>query len=790
MAGRHCGLGIPARSWVIVCLALATARGNAALAQAPAAAPAVSLALPEMDVVGSAPLAGSGVSRADVPGNTIALDRRDLIQTGPASALRALNEQSGSVAIDDAQGNLYSPILLFRGYEASSLVGDPQGLAVYVNGTRFNAPFGDTVNWDLIPDIAIDRLEVVGSNPVFGLNALGGAVSVRLRDGFSYHGGEAEAFGGFFGRRQSSLQYGVQSGNVAAYVAATGLEEDGWRVASPSRLRQIYGTIGWRGDGGELDLDITAANNHLAGNGTTPVELLAVQRNAVFTYPDATRNAYLNVRLRGDLEVSDSVTLQAAAYALNFSQRTANGDAADVGPAGDGSGTLTLQGSGTLTDRNGRAVADFLNGGPYGVLNATGTDTNGFGASLQGLHTSEPLGRRNRLTLGVSYDGGRSVFSSDTALGVILPGGQVQSDGVVIDQPDQIIAPVRVDAANDYYGIYASDLLDVTDHLALTVSGRFNAAVITLRDRSGGQVSGDHSFTRFNPAIGVTYQVLPWLNAYAGYSEANRSPTPAELSCASAASPCTLGNVFVNDPSLKQVVARTVEAGLRGQAHPFGEAGWLGGGTVTWHAGLFRAENSDDILFAASEVIGRGYFRNIGDTRRQGAEAGLRLQTGRLAAYADYTLTDATFQSAISLVSQDNPLADANGSIAVKPGDRLPGIPAHNVKFGVEYHATEAWTVGLTGQAASGRVLRGDESNQNPHTNPYAAVAVNTSYQVTANVQVFGKVENAFNTRYETFGAFSPTGSVPIQQVPGASNPRSLTPAPPVAGYGGVRVRF
>ena len=288
-------------------------------------------ALPGIEVVAPSPVGGTAIDRARVPSATNVLRRDDLVRSGTPSLLRALDEQVGSVTIQDVSGNQFAPNLLYRGFEASALVGNPQGLAVYVNGTRFNQSFSETVNFDLIPDVAIERTELVGANPVFGLNSLGGAISIRLRDGFSYQGAELELSGGSFGRRQVSGQYGVRGkglgGDVAAYVAATGLEEDGWRDNSPGRLRQIYGSLGWRGERAELNLDLTGAQNHITGNGTSPVELLAARRRAVFTYPDTTRNSYGNLRLRGSYEASDRLSFSGNVFYQTFSQRTANGDA-------------------------------------------------------------------------------------------------------------------------------------------------------------------------------------------------------------------------------------------------------------------------------------------------------------------------------------------------------------------------------------------------------------------------------------------------------------------------------
>jgi len=779
----------PARFGLLVAWLPAAALGQEVVPGAPPDAE-----MPE--VVVTAPLAGSESERAKVPTSTQVLRHEDLTRTGPASALRALDERVGGIALNQAQGNEFQPNLIYRGFEASPLAGNPQGLAVYLNGTRFNSPFGDTTNWDLIPDIAIDRIELAGSNPAFGLNALGGAVTVKLRDGFNYHGAQLELSGGSFGRIQGTAQYGVQSGNVATYVAGTALNEDGWRDHSPSQLRQIYGDIGWRGDKSELHLSLLGATNILVGNGTAPVELLAVRRSAVFTYPDETRNKYLRVSLSGSHEVSDALSLQVAAYYSNLSQRTANGNASDAQPCGDDPDFLCNGDGAARTTRGGGRIANFVNpgfypgleqfsgGGPYSQLDQTATDSNGYGASVQGTYRAEPLGRPNRLLVGASYDGGSTLFSARSSLGALGLDRGFVGPGVVVDQADGSITPVRLSAVNSYYGLYASDTLDVTPALSLTLAGRLNVAQIDLRDQTGNALSGNHSYARFNPAAGLTYKITPGISLYGGYSESNRTPTPAELSCASAASPCSLTNFFVADPSLKQVVAHTYEAGLRGR-FAVGEAA-----RVSWNAGLFRTDSDDDILFTASAVQGRGFFQNVGTTRRQGVEAGVSLRQGSLLAFADYAYTDATFRSAFALGSQNNPFADANGQVQVRPGNRLPGIPQHRVKFGLQYDLTPDWTVGTTGIASSGRVLQGDGSNQNPTTGSYVVLNLNTSYRVTKAVELFGLVQNLTNEKYATFGGFSPVALVPIVQAPGATNTRSLSSGAPVAGFGGVRVTF
>ena len=748
------------------------------------AAGTASTAPPDVEVVVTAPLPGSAAELDRVPSNTQVLRSPELQRTGPASALRTLDERLGSVTLDQALGNPFQPNLIYRGYEASPISGNPQGLATYINGTRYNQPFGDTTLWDLIPDIAVDRIELANS-PAFGLNALGGALTIKLKDGFSYHGGQLEVSGGSFGRIQASAQYGQQSGNTAGYVAVSGLNEKGWRDGSPSQLRQIYGDIGWRGEKTELHFNVLGANNVLTGAGTTPVDLLAAQRNALFTNPNEQRNKYLRLSLSGTHELSDSVTLQASAYYSNLAQRERNGNASPAQTCTDDATFLCDGNDNPYTNRGGARILTIPTpSGAYSQLDQTATDSNGYGATLQGTHRSEVFGRANRFLVGASYDGGNTLFSARSTLGALTLTRDYAGPGDVIALADGSVTPVRLAATNHYYGLYASDALDLTESLTATVSGRFNAAQIDLQDQTGTALSGKHSYFRFNPAAGLTYKIIPALSAYIGYAESNRTPTPSELSCASPASPCSLANFFVSDPALKQVTARTYEAGLRGRL-TVGE-----GVRVTANAGVFRTDSRDDILFTASQTLGRGYFQNVGATRRQGVEAGLTAQQGATLAFVSYTYTDATFQAAFTAGSQNNPLADSNGQVQVRPGNQIPGIPAHRLKFGLQYEVTPAWTIGTTGIFSSGQVLQGDPSNLNPKTGAYVVLNANTTYRLTPTVELFGLVQNLTNTKYVTYGSFSPATLVPIVQAPGTTNTRSLSPGAPIAGYGGVRVTF
>jgi outer membrane receptor protein involved in Fe transport len=780
------GTGAWGRLWPIAAILLLQA-GGAAAQTVPPSEPAATR-LPPVEVIGSSPLLGSGVDRNSVPAETNVLRGDDLTRggTSPPDAVRALTEQVGGVNLDSASGNPNQPTLVFHGFEASALQGTPQGLAVYVNGVRFNQAFGDTVNFDLLPNMAIDAMNLEGSNPVFGLNALGGALNVQLKNGFTYHGGEIEASGGSFTTYAGNFEFGKQSGNTAVYVAASGLHQDGWRDLQSSNIEDFYGDIGWRGDTGELHFNLLFGNSVLNGPGTSPVELLGADRSAQFTGPNQVSNRFVQLSLSGNLQVNDSVSLQAVTYYNNFLQRVANGNAPNDVPCNDGSGLLCSGTGVTSSTLGGGTIPAFLGANPlaYSELDNQATNTNGYGASMQVTDAQSVLGFHNNLVAGISFDGAQSEFTAASLIGGITPVSRVfTGPGVTIDEPGSN-QPVRVGVSDAYYGAFVTDTFNLTERLALTASGRFNAAAINLNDQNGGDLSGNHWYERFNPAAGVSYRLTPWLTAYAGYAEANRAPTPSELSCASPADSCSLANFFVGDPNLKQVVAHTVEFGLRGST----AAG--DGGRFSYDLGLYRSDLDDDIVFVNSVTLNRAYFTNVGQTRRQGIDAGVQYKTPRWSAYLAYSYTDATYQSGFVAAAGNNPAADANGNITVNPGDRLPGVPLHQGKLGLTWHVTDKWTLGAVAIAQSGSFLFGDEANLTKPLPGFVTLNLSTSYQFTPRFELFAWVENVTDARYYTYGTFSPTTAVYLTQAPNATNPRAYSPAAPVGAFGGVRVRF
>lgn len=755
-----------------------------------AAVPAWADTVTEEQIVVVAPsqVHGAGQNAGDLPQPIVTLGAEDISRTEIPDFTGALLSEVPGSSLSDVDGNPFQPDINFRGFTASPVAGTSQGLAVYVNGARFNEAFGDTVNWDLIAPAAIRSVDIEAANPLFGLNALGGAVDVRTKDGFTWQGAEGTFYGGSYGRGSGTLQYGRQFGNFAVYAAGDITHDDGFRQTQSSDLYRLFTDLGWRGEDAEVHAAITAASTSLGNPGATPVQALNADIASIFSGPNTVFNKYAALNLNGTKRLSDTLTLQGVAYFQNLSQRIPNGVTEELSACAGAPDLLCNDSDGTVvTGRGGVPVPDFLHGGIYSGLVNEGLDVHAYGASADLIDTADLAGHRNRFLVGGSFDGANSVFDAFTQIGGIDPVTHLFiGPGVTLDQPGEGQSPVRVATSTRYFGVYADDLFSITRDLLLHVAGRFNNAEIDLGDKLGGPVVGQHSYSRFNPDVGLTWHLSPLMTLFGSYSETNRAPTPTELSCASAANPCTLLNFFVGDPNLKQVVARTFDAGARGL---FGR---VGAGELTWQADYYHTKTADDLYYEATLYNpSLAYYTNAGATRRQGVSANLTYTTDRLRLIAGYAWTEATFQNYLTLNSGDNPAADANGLIHVVPGDRIPGIPLHRGTIVADYKVTDRWTVGGNAVLQSSLYRFGDEANQTKPVGGYVLLGFNTSYRVTDNVTVFGVVNNLTNRNYQTYGAFGPVGDVPWNFIPGGvSDSRTANPGTPIAGYGGVKVTF
>lgn len=756
----------------------------------------------EVDVVATTPLPGVELMIEQIPAPVHRLTASEIEDSGALNLADFLNRRLNGVHVNDVQGNAFQPDVNYRGFTASPLLGTPQGLSVYMDGVRLNQPFGETVSWDLIPQIAISSGAMMpGSNPIFGLNTLGGALSLQTKDGLSSEGTAVRALYGSHFRRAIEFETGgANSRRFNWYVAGSLFGEDGWREESPSAVRQVFGKIGWTPGPVDLNLTVAHADNSLAGNGLQEQTLLARDAASVYTKPDVTdnRSTLLNLALRRGR--GTPMSFSGNAYYRRIDSRTLNGDLNEEslgqelyqpGPAERaalaGAGYPNVPASG-LSAANSpfpflRCLANvLLEDEPgekcNGTINRTNTGQHNAGASGQVTWIQAAATRRNQLTAGGAFDYSRVAFLQSTEIGYLDPDRRVVgtgafADGVNAGHVDGEPYDARVNLHGHLHtsSAFAADTLSLNNRWHLTVSGRFNRTVVTNRDGitpagEPGSLAGRHVFRRLNPAAGLTYNATAGMNVYAGYSEGSRAATSIELGCADPERPCRLPNAMTGDPPLDQVVTRTLEAGVRGRAA-------LG---TTWHAGVFRADNRDDILFVASGQTGFGHFENFGQTRRQGLELGIGTNVGRVAIGAGYTHLNATFQTEDVVNGRGNSSneeAEAgapglDGTIEIEPGDALPFTPRHILKVDLDVKVLRALSLSVDLIGVSRSFARGNENNRHQadglyylgpgESSGYAITNLGTRYKLTSSVEIFGRADNLFDRRYNTAAQLGANG--------------------------------
>jgi iron complex outermembrane receptor protein len=752
--------------------------------------------LDEIVVVSVSPVPGFKVDRDKIPGNIQTLRSSDLSRNGTADVLNAFDQQVSSVNFNDTLADPFQPEVLFRGFEASPVLGTPQGMAVYQNGVRINEAFGDTVNWDLIPDIAIDRIDVLSATSVFGLNALGGAANVTLKNGFTYQGFDATVSGGSFNQREVQAEYGVHDGALGAYVAINSLKEGGWRHFAQDRIRQYYLDLSFHTDTITADLSYSRGNNRLFGQGAAPVQSLAISSENVFTGPQNNINNLDMFSLDTAYNFTPALSLSSVLYFRNYRQTVANGDNSDysacdptVAPG------LLCDGDYVLTDTAGQPIPDITDGGTViiGQNDYENIHSQAWGGSLQFSSTEKILDHGNSFAAGATMDTSTTHFFSGTWLGVINPALSVLPSPYFVATPegvDSSATPVNLNANNKYYGLFLTDTVDVTDALSVTATSRYNIAKVDLADRGGTALDGNNRFTHFDPSAGFTYKFLPALTVYGDYAINNRAPTASELECANPAAPCLLPTNLASDPPLKQVVSKTAEVGARGTLTD------AGSGKFGWDLSVYRT-NSENDIYGISTTIASGFFQNVGSTRREGGDLELTYESRKLSAYLEYSYLKATFRSPFLEPSPANPFQDANGNIQVNVGAVLPLIPKTRVKLGGDYRVLQQWSVGGTWTYVGPSFYRGDEANLNPELPGYSVASLRTSYQIGRHVQLFANVQNLFDRHYSTFGILGDPTGVGASGVPPNGqfgdpdvDPRFQSPAMPRAYFGGVKVSF
>lgn len=795
-------------------------------------------------VIEAAPLPGVDLPIEKVPA-VVQTATSDEIERSQALDLSSfLTRRFNAVFANEIHGNPFQPDINYRGYTASPLLGTPQGLSVYMDGVRLNQPFGDVVSWDVIPRLAISRTTVMpGSNPLFGLNTLGGALAIQTKDGTTAPGTSVQARYGSDLRRSIEFEHGGRRmSGLNWYVAGNLFREDGWRDDSPSDVRQVFGKVGWQGSASDVFVSVGHADNLLNGNGLQEVGFLDRDYASVYTKPDTTGNRSTLLNVTGRRSLNTRMSLSGNVYYRDIHTDALNGDInedsldqpvyqptpaeqAALAAAGyTGFPTSGANASNTPFP-SWRCVANgLLNDEPAdtcnGLINRSETSQHNGGGFGQMTMRDSFTGGTNQFMAGGGYDRSSAGFIQSTELGYLNPDRSVTGIGAFGDgetggdvDGEPFDTRVDLDGLIQTLSLYATNTVSVAEKWNVTVSGRYNRTTIRNRDAiepGGGQTSldGDHAFSRFNPAAGVTVSLTRTFNVYGGYSEGSRAATSVELGCANPAEPCKLPNAMAGDPPLDQVVTRTWEAGARGAYR-----------RVNWSGGLFRSDNHDDILFVLSDQTGFGYFRNFGETRREGVELGAHSQLGRLTIGAGYTFLAATYQSEETVNGGSNSSNDEaeagepglEGSVVIVPGDHIPLVPRHLFKAYANIPIGSKLSVDVDFVAVSSSYARGNENNQHQPDGTYylgsgsvpgySVVNVGAEYPLTPWMQIVTQVTNLFDRKHYSAGQLGPFGFTgtgafiarPLPPIDGQFPVRNATfyaPGAPVRMWLGTRFTF
>ena len=795
---------------------------------------------PEQIVVVGVVPSGAGIDRTKIPFPVQSANAAGLEDANAVGIADFLRQGFSSINLNDAQNNPLQPDLQYRGFTASPLLGLAQGLAVYQNGVRINEPLGDSVNWDLLPQSAIQSITLAGgSNPLFGLNSLGGALAIDMKDGFTFDGASIELNTGSFGRNTGNIEMGDNDGTFAYYGNLEFFEEDGWRDASNSEAINFYGSVGWRSETSQLNVNYQYGDSKLIGNGASPVELLALDREALFTGPDITENDMQMLSLDFNHDISANISFGGNIFYRKNKTDSLNGDGSEFAVCAFGGMDQLIEGledddlaelglddddicDSQFADSDG--LENFLNltaalAGEEeefniqsfeGELSGTGLLSDeainnlsnrtqeSTGADFQWTLRGDFLGYSSQLIAGGAYFKGESNFNSVLELSELDPITRLTLGlglGTFVDEQ-----ATSINAETESSSLYFTNTMDLRANVALTISARANNTDVNLRDKSGErpELNGSHNFFRINPAIGITWQASEDHNFYASYSESSRAPTPIELACNEGVFElavayaiedgedpedveleCRLPNAFLADPPLDDVIAKSFELGARGFI-----------GEVSYSVGLFQTSNTDDILF---QTTGRstGLFANVDETRRGGFESNLRGQYGNLDWMLAYSFVDATFEDNFQVLSPNHDFADDEGEVSVRRGDRIPGIPQNQFKLVADYKFGGGLVLGLDVLKNDEQFIRGDESNQLDEVDGYTVVNLRARYAVNEKFEIFAKVENLFDREFETFGLLGEEpGEVEVPIIEDMTIPIFLGAAPPRAGFIGIRYSF
>jgi outer membrane receptor protein involved in Fe transport len=687
--------------------------------------------LSQVNVVSQTPLPGLDMPLAQYPGHAQQADDAAIERAGGSNLADFLNRQFTGVTVAGIQGNPYQVDLSYRGHRLSPMLGSPQGLSVYLDGVRVNQPFGDVMDWEMLPEMALAGVTLVpGSSPLYGLNTLGGALVLTTKSGRTHPGTELDVSVGSAGRRRLEFGHGARwEGGWHGYVAGTLFDEDGWRDRSPGRLGQMF--LKWGRDQGDTSWSLSYAlgRSHLTGNGLLSQGLYDINRRAGYTFSDVTHNrsGLLNFQFTRALTPDDDLSV--VAWHRGGRRRASHGDVSESWAQWLEACEDSPQAAACTRPEDPGYVRNSA------VFNRGEARQSEVGASAQWTHRSGI----HQWALGAELARSRTRYDQDVQEAVF------DADRTAVPVPGSAAEhEVALRGSSGRLGLFAADTVSLGEKTRLSLSARWNAS--RVRNDLGHPAPLQRESFRYrqlNPAIGISHDFSGAVTGFASLSQGSRMPTALELGCADPDKPCTLPVGLQSDPYLKQVIARTLEVGARVQP---AEGVQLSGA-------LFRTVSRDDIVFVRAGASQAGYFTNVPETRRQGLELSARVQRGAWEWQAGYSYLDATYQSSGVL---PGPLSTESRPNAFGPGTRMTGLPRHVLKLSVDWRAAPGVSLGGDWLAFGSQVVAGNESGTRPELGKVAGfgiVNLRAHWQFSERWKAYLRVNNLLNKAYATYGS-------------------------------------
>ncbi len=619
----------------------------------------------------------------------------------PDAMVRALEDLPGVNSFDDFGARL-QPELQIRGFTVSPIVGSPQGVSVFLDGVRMNEPDAQEVNFDLLPMAAIDDASLIrGSNVLFGRNSLGGTILITTRRGSDTPEVAADVGAGSFGEQIATVTAGGKLGDVDGFIAATGVNEIGWRRATTANTRNVFATLGYQWgpshDSGDIALSVLYGHDKIYEAGSLPQSYLVIDPRINYTPGDFFAPEAYDLNLRGRQALAGGL-LRGTVWGRrnNYEQFNVN-----VPPPNTDGVIQNLSGGGTVEWT--RPI----------VIGAV------------------PIG----FTVGAEYERDNVHFRLVNA-----------QRGV----PDSVatVADVRQENA----AVYAQVIVSPAASLDITGGVRGDYVRIPFRDDLVPANNGTSTYDRLSPEIGLTYRFTDDVKGYIAYKSGFRAPAPLELACASAAAPCSLPSALSADPTLQPVSSHNYESGFDVE---FGKRSSV-------DVNGFWTDVRNDIQLASPNLT-QVYFVNVPKTRRAGVEASgqIGLPAGARV-FGSYSYVTATFQSTIQIATSDTMPRPARPG-DVFPNSPLHrarvGVGVGHVVGPVVLDGQ------LDLKGYSGAYLRGDESNQRPQIPGYTVAGLRgrvTCGRYSADVEIENLFNRQYYTfgieAANTLGAYgSPT---------------------------------